>query len=206
MNKIFGVGLNKTGTTSIAKALEILGFDCVHWQSEKKGNIKDLIEKNNKIDLPLLTGIEEYDAYFDWNHPRTNHLFKKLDHQYPDSKFILHTRPIEDWINSRYQHVSSIPHLTKWQKKYPDNPWYNLDVEAWKIEYEEHHNDVRSYFKDRPDDLLVFDLFGGDSWKELCDFLQVEKPKVDFPIENKASEKIGPLKKASKKLKARFKF
>ena len=205
MNKIFGVGLNKTGTTSIAKALEILGFSCVHWQS-KKENIKHLIEKNNQDKGPLLKGIEEYDAYLDWNHPQTNYLFKDLDFQYPDSKFILHTRPMDDWIKSRYQHVSSISNLKKMQKKYPDNPWYNLDTDAWKIEYEEHHANVKSYFKNRPDDLLIFNLFAGDSWKELCDFLKVEKPDIDFPIKNKADEKINPIKKASKKLKARFKF
>ena len=60
--------------------------------------------------------------------------------------------------------------------------------------------------KKYPDDLLVFDLFAGDSWKEFCDFLEVEKPNVEFPIENKANEKINPLKKASKKLKARLNF
>jgi len=205
MNKIFGVGLNKTGTTSIAKALDILGFKTVHWQS-KKGNIKHLIEQNDQMDQPLLKGIERYDAYLDWNHPRTNHLFKKLDFQYPNSKFILHTRPLEDWIKSRYQHVQSIPNLKKWQKKYPDNPWYNLDVEAWKKEYKTHHSDVNSYFKDRPDDLLIFDLFAGDSWEELCDFLQVKKPNTEFPIENKADKKMNPLKKASKKLKAFYKL
>ena len=116
MNKIFGVSLNKSGTKSIAKALEILGFDCVHWQSEKKGNIKNLIEKNKNINLPLLTGIEEYDAYFDWNHPRTIYLFKKLDHQYPYSKLILHTRPMYEWIKSIYQYVNSSPRLKKFAK------------------------------------------------------------------------------------------
>ena len=205
MNKIFGVGLNKTGTTSIAKALDILGFYSVHFQS-KKGNIKNIIEKNGENNQPLLKEIEEYDAYLDWNHPQTNHYFKKLDHQYPNSKFILHTRPMEDWIKSRYQHVNSIPNLKKMQKKYPDNPWYNMDVEAWKAEYDEHHTNVKSYFKNRPDDLLMFNLFAGDSWEELCDFLKIEKPNVEFPIENKADKKINPLKKASKKLKARFKF
>ena len=45
MNKIFGIDPNKTGTTSIAKALEIFGFNCVYWR--KKKNTKHLIEKNN---------------------------------------------------------------------------------------------------------------------------------------------------------------
>ena len=38
----------------------------------------------------------------------------------------------------------------------------------------------------RPDDLSVFNLFAGNSWKELCDFLKVKKTIVEFPIENKA--------------------
>ena len=32
-----------------------------------------------------------------------------------------------------------------------------------KIEYKQHHTDVKSYFKDRPDDHLMFNLFGDDS-------------------------------------------
>ena len=205
MSKIFGVGLNKTGTTSIAKALEILGFYSVHFQN-KKGNIKNIIERNGQKNQPLLKEIEEYDAYLDWNHPQTNHYFKKLDHQYPNSKFILHTRPMEDWINSRYQHVNSKPNLRKMQKKYPDDPWYNLDIEAWKKEYKEHHTNVKSYFKNRPDDLLLFDLFAGDGWEQLCSFLDMEDPGISFPVENKADKRIHTLKKASNKLKAHFKF
>ena len=48
------------------------------------------------------------------------------------------------------------------QKKHPENPWYNMDVEAWNLEYKQHHADVKSYFKDRPDDLSVFNLFACD--------------------------------------------
>lgn len=200
MNKIFGIGLNKTGTTSLHEAMKVLGFKSVHWQC-KKGNIKHLIEKNNANEQALLYGIDGFDAYFDWNHPRTNHLFKKLDEQYAHSKFILHTRNLEDWINSRYQHVQSIPDLQKWQQKYPDNPWYNLDVDAWREEYQTNHQSVRNYFNDRPDDLLIFNVFEGDGWEKLCDFLNQPVPSKSFPKKNEKTDRkpwLYTIKKAFK--------
>jgi hypothetical protein len=197
MNKIFGIGLNKTGTTSLNEAVKLMGFKSVHWQC-KKGNIKLLIEKNNANEQALLQGIDDHDAFFDWNHPRTNHLFKILDEQNPNSKFILHTRDMDDWINSRYQHVRSIPDLEKWQRRYPDNPWYNLDVDAWKKEYQNHHKAVKKYFKDRPEDLLIFNVFEGDGWERLCDFLNQPVPSKSFPKKNEKTNRKAWLNRIKK--------
>ena len=98
-NKIFCIGLNKTGTTSLHKAFKIMGFKNAHFDCNE-GNIKDIIANNHKNNDELLLGIEDYDIYSDWNHPHTNHLYKEFDRQYTDIKFILNTRNLEYWLVS----------------------------------------------------------------------------------------------------------
>jgi hypothetical protein len=51
--------------------------------------------------------------------------------------------------------------------------------------YERHNKEVLEYFKDRADDILVFQLTEGDGWKKLCQFLHKDIPTVEFHHENK---------------------
>ena len=37
------------------------------------------------------------------------------------------------------------------------------------------------YFKDRPDDLLIMNMSKKAGWKELCPFLKVPIPSIDYP-------------------------
>ena len=184
--KIFCIGLNKTGTVSLHEAFLMLGISSVHFISDKGEDIKEIIKNNHENNRKLMEGIEEYRAYSDWSIPSTNMLFKDFDKQYPGSKFILNTRDLEGWLNSREKHVNRIPNLKQLQKQHPDNPWYTIDKENWKIEYDEHHKDVHQYFKGREKELLVFDLSKGDSWEKLCPFLDAEIPKQPFPKSNTA--------------------
>ncbi len=187
-SKIFCIGLNKTGTTSLHEAFKILGFRSVHFTCDK-GNIKDIIKTNYEKGVDLLLSIDHFDAYSDWNHPSTNLLYKKLDQQYPNSKFILNIRNLEDWLLSREKHVKRIPNLKQKQKENPLHPWYNINKEAWRKEYESLHKDIHKYFETRKADLLVFDVTIGDAWEKLCPFLEVSIPKQAFPNRNKAPKR-----------------
>ena len=53
--------------------------------------------------------------------------------------------------------------------------------------YEDHNKVVLEYFKDRPNDLLVFCWEDGDSWDKLCAFLRAEVPDTPIPHLNKGS-------------------
>ncbi len=68
-NKVFGIGLSKTGTKSLVKALKILGYKSVHYPRN-------------------LNVLKNYDAAADIS---VAHAFKELDKKYPKSKFILHS-------------------------------------------------------------------------------------------------------------------
>ena len=44
---------------------------------------------------------------------------------------------------------------------------------------------MRSYFANRPEDLLVLDVTAGDGWEPLCQFLGMPVPERPFPWENR---------------------
>ena len=47
--------------------------------------------------------------------------------------------------------------------------------------YQARNEEVLSYFANRPADLLVLDVVGGDGWDRLCPFLGLEPPARPFP-------------------------
>lgn len=185
-NKVFCIGLNKTGTSSLNYAFKILELNSVHFVC-KQGNIQLIIAENKKANRDLLTGINEFDAYSDWLIEDTQHLFKELDEQYPGSKFIYTRREVEGWIASRKKHLERTPNIEKLRAENPDNPWYNAHEDRWRQNFINHENDVLDYFKDRPQDLLVFDITKGDGWNEVCGLLELAVPDKPFPHKNKAN-------------------
>ena len=65
MSKIFVLGYNKTGTKSLAKALEILGYDVLHTRGGRKS--LEVMYDNLVEDKPILNGLDKYDCYLDNN-------------------------------------------------------------------------------------------------------------------------------------------
>ena len=66
---------------------------------------------------------------------------------------------------------------------------YPLGNEELYVEvYRKHIADVKEYFKNRPDDLLVIDVTSGDGWEKLCNFLEKEIPRKAFPHVNKGMD------------------
>jgi hypothetical protein len=80
-NKIFGIGLNKTGTTSLHFALNSIGVRSFHYTTD----LKEKFQNNLEAGLPLLSGLDEFNAFSDNPIPE---YFKLLDEQYPGSLFI----------------------------------------------------------------------------------------------------------------------
>lgn len=191
MGKIFCIGLNKTGTTSLHKAFGILGLKSVHFKDDRGDNIKPIIRRNYLSGVDILSGIEDYDAYSDWNTDKYNiEIFKEFDRQCPESKFILNTRDLDSWLDSKEKHVKRNQAR---KKRYPkeDIKWLVVDREAWTNQYNEHHQAVYAYFAKRPEALLTFDVTKGDGWEKLCPFLGLPIPNRPFPKKNVASKKYS---------------
>ena len=189
-NKVFCIGLNKTGTTSLHDAFKILGLSSVHYTDGLNRNIQDVIWENHMAGRGILDSLEQYDAISDWVRGDAPHLYREFDAQYPNSKFILHTRNMEDWLDSREKHVKR--HIKLYEEtKDPLITWRTIDREGWTTEYVSHHADVTAHFKGRSNDLLVMDVTKGDGWEKLCPFLGMAVPQVPFPVANAAPTKAA---------------
>ncbi|MGK7894475.1 MAG: sulfotransferase family protein [Xenococcus sp. (in: cyanobacteria)] len=178
MNKIFGIGFQKTGTTSLRDALLMLGYRvCDGCDQALNPNIA---EEVYDICYRLVT---QYDAFED--HPWSV-MYRELDQKYPNSKFILTVRPPDQWLKSVVSHFGDtyIP-LHQWIY----GAGYPLGNEKIYLEkYLQHNLEVKEYFKDRPNDLLILQLGSGltpnDLWKQLCLFLEHPISQGKFPYSN----------------------
>jgi hypothetical protein len=179
MAKIFCIGLNKTGTVSLHEALTVLGYRSLHWGGpETRRAVLRALEEGQ----PLLTYLDpEFEAFSDLE--EVTYHFDLADRQYPGSKFILTTRALDDWLESRRRHVEK-NQLRSADGVYQGD-WLEVDMEGWTADFRAHTARVRSYFASRPEDLLVIDITMGDGWKPLCAFLQRPEPEVPFPWRNR---------------------
>jgi hypothetical protein len=176
--KVFGIGLNKTGTSSLNRALELLGYRSLHG-----GGLDAHDRMVRAIDegRPMLRYIDpEPDAVLDVL--ALTYYFHLADVQYPGSKFILTLRDLDDWVDSRRRHVERNQRM-KEAGEY-DGPFLNVDPDTWTAEYRRHEAVVRAYFEKRPADLLAFRPVDGD-WNPLCAFLGQPVPDAPFPWENR---------------------
>ncbi len=167
---IFNIGLPKTGTTTINKALNILGFKSIHDPFTEtielsKGNIgkiKALADKYNSFSGGCSI------------------CYKQLDVLFPGSIFILSTRDFDSWLNS----------CERWFNKDTKAPirtsiFYGhskFDKEAFTKAYNTYHAEVKEYFKHRH--LFIIDIEKDNNWQILCSFLDKEIPGEDYPHEN----------------------
>ncbi len=175
--KVFCIGFHKTATSSLEDALEILGyrvhgFVSVTSKKEAKSEAKDILEK--------------YDSIRDFPWPL---IFKWLDQNYPNSKFILTVRDERDWINSVCKHFGN-GHIDmhEWVYGYGD-PIGN--EERYLEVYKRHNKKVLDYFGERRGkDIIVIDITKGDGWKKLCNFLGKKVPIFRFPRTAVSDERI----------------
>jgi len=179
--RVFGIGLNKTGTSSLHEALTILGFESLHWGGPE---IRDRVQAALDAEAPLLTNLDpRYDAFSDIELLSKN--FTLLDRQYPGSWFVLTVRPIDAWLDSRRRHVEN--NLRRRERGEYDGNFVVIDEAEWRNECTSHVAQVREYFGAR-DDFLEIDLTAGAGWKPLCRLLDLPEPDVEFPWVNVGSE------------------
>lgn len=164
--KILGIGLSKTGTTSLAEALRILGYTV----NDADVGLKHIDQADASTDMPVA------------------HRFKELDRRYPGSKFIYTIRDRSDWLRSCQ--IQWLRH--SYPPKNADHVAMLIDIfgsvefdeQVFADGYDRHDRQVRSYFSGRQDDLLIVDLCAYRRWDGLCAFLRKPVPSVPFPHAN----------------------
>lgn len=183
--KIFGIGLPKTGTTSLHHAAKILGLRSVHWPRDPQ-TVAELREGNYQLSV-----MQTCDIVSDVPIPA---IYPQLDRAFPGSKFILTTRDRGAWLESQAragfnQHPPKPGSDREFFRVmlYGVNA-FNAERFAWI--HDSHHQLVERYFAgDRANDLLTLDIGkGGAAWEPLCAFLGYSVPHVPFPHSNRARE------------------
>ena len=191
-SKIFCIGLNKTGTTSIESFFMENGYT-VGDQAKAEYLIEDWYKRDFKSTLEYC---ENYDAFQDvpFSLPYT---FIFLEQHFPQAKFILTIRDSpEQWYSSltafhskvlcngtRIPNIQDLKSATYRYEGYaytthkamfntPDEDLYNKEI---LISYYENYVDsVQDYFRSKPEKLLVINVAKDGDYSRLCKFL--EKP------------------------------
>jgi tetratricopeptide (TPR) repeat protein len=184
--KIFGIGLSKTGTSSLAAALNKLGFNTLDW-------INSLT-----CELFAEDDIHLFDAFTDT--PVTASM-EFLYHLFPASKFIYTIRSIDDWegsvINQVWRHFgyADFAETKKAVQRHDAFPYglrfSNLHRSlyfnhgSYRDAFRAHDQRVREFFRDKPPNrFLEFNIFAGHGWQELCAFTGHAVPVEPFPWAN----------------------
>lgn len=202
-NKIFCVGMNKTGTESTKAALIELGFQFAP-QFPAEMMLKDWAER--RFDK-LIDFCYDYQCFKDipFSLPYT---FQILDTYYPHSKFIL---TIRDNSQVWFESIKRFHGKLFSQGKTPS--WEDLDsasyvYQGWMAEaskyifqadeyglydrsryievYEFHNQMVIEYFRYRSDALLVINIASEGAYEQLCKFLVVSPLRKNFLHLNKS--------------------
>lgn len=173
MNKLFIIGLPRTGTTSISVALLDYGFKVAHTAYTKRAfELADVIS-----DAPCFSDYKELDALF------------------PDSKFVYLDRALTAWVPSIQMLLNKmLPELTpksgylnpvlkrSMNKTFAtlecDNPLTQQHLEHC---YRTHQQAVFNYFAQR-DNFLSIDISQTGSLQQLLNFLGVQSEAAgEFP-------------------------
>ncbi|MGV7223092.1 MAG: sulfotransferase [Nitrospinales bacterium] len=202
--KIFCIGANKTGTTSMKAALEELGIIVAPQRPAE-----ELVDDWAKRDFNKLIRFCKYSgqAFQDipFSYPFT---YVVLDYSFPSSKFILTIRDSsEQWYSSLTKF-----HAKMWgdsfnvpNKKDLQNAYYVEKGFPWKVNrylyttpeknpyekkkliehYEQHNRSILNYFRHRENDLLVINVKSEGAYHKLAKFLKIETDNTKFPWLNK---------------------
>jgi hypothetical protein len=177
--KVFCIGFQKTGTTTMRSALEALdyrvaghfGVDDPEIRANALPNALDLARK--------------YSAFQDNPWPV---LFRDLDQHFPGSRFVLTVRDPERWLASVVDHFGDLSTPMREWIYGPGSPRGHEDV--YLERFERHNREVRDYFSIRSGDLLEMNIEAGDGWDPLCGFLGLPRPAIPFPHKNKAGDRV----------------
>ncbi len=194
--KVFQIGFSKCGTVTLADFFSSNGVPTIH--HDTAGNLPLSMYQNHNAGLPLIS--EQYQKYYVYtdldllqHSPQISigqQYFKELDAQYPGSKFILNIRDKNAWLNSRSRQKlpgSAETLLSITSKIKGISPEEVLA--QWSAEWDAHCSTVLEYFKDRPLDLLVFNI-ERDPPQKIVDFFK-DYFKLDarlYKHQNKSKE------------------
>ena len=175
---IFHIGLNKTGSTSLYRALKILGYKSSHGSEAIKRQINANIANN----LHPLNAIDsELEAITDNN--AVNQNFEYIHRYYPNAYYIYTPRDTKSWLDSREQHV-----IDNQQNPKYEGGWLTVDRQQWKDDKRRHEIRIAHWIHENKPNYLPLPICSDrdDKWELLCNFLDKPIPNKPFPHKNKS--------------------
>lgn len=202
--KVFCVGFNKTGTTSLEQVIRDRG-----WKIGKQKAAELMLQDWSRRDFaPLLKYCRSARFFQDipFSLPFT---YQAVDVEFPGSKFILTVRDSGDqWFDSLHrfhrkmfgfgeqpsaEELADIKyHYKGWLLEYLTFVFGPVELGFYEREryirvYEEHNRAVQEYFRYRPDDLLVLNVSEPDAYSRLMRFLGLPDEGGNFPWLNRSN-------------------
>ena len=162
INKIFIIGLPRTGTTSISTALLNYGFKVAHTAYTKRA-------------FELADAISDAPCFCD---------YKELDKLFPNSKFVYLERSPKDWVPSIQMLIKKMlvelepggylhPVLKRSFSTTFKLSVNNLSDEHFQECYLAHQQSIDKYFANRKNDLLKINISEQGSLQKLQSFLNI---------------------------------
>ncbi len=184
--KVFGIGMNNTGNTSLTMALNELGIHVLHSLDEEI-ILKELMAGNYNLSI-----FNEFDGI---TATAIAPFFPQFDQIFPNSKFILTVRDKESWLDAikegwegksreNYQYNEEKNYLRMLQRIAIFGT-YKFNRDRLSYIYDLHYKMVIEYFKDKPESLLIIDICRGEGWEKLCPFFKLPLMKAPFPFKIK---------------------
>ena len=188
--RIFGIGLSRTGTTSLTFALEMLGYRSVHFPTDPRSRTEIMRALRNSPASLRLSILDDVDAVTDTPVCAT---FPALDAAYPGSRFLYTVRDKEEWLKSCERFWATV--LEPYCRANPadatvayvttvcDRIYGGIEFDRVRFAgaFDDYEAQVTTYFRDRPNDLLTIDICGGEGWPPLSRFLGAPAPRGRFP-------------------------
>ena len=216
---IFQIGFNRCATSSFTHFFNSNGYQAAHWRAGKIAVGMELARLRDEPlltyckEFDVYTDMEKVNLWrlpkLKWRYPifwrylhEVNYdvaekspiyafkYFKKLDKQYPDSKFIFNTRNVDKWIESRLNlNRNNDDRISYRSCRCGDNVHETEKAlaDCWYEEWHDHCEAVRSYFADKPNKLLTFHI-EEDSVNKITDFFS------DISLDEKYWERKNPTK------------
>ncbi|MEO3892210.1 sulfotransferase family protein [Nonomuraea sp. B5E05] len=197
---VIGVGLPRTGTTSLKAALENLGIDPCHHMQElavHPDRAEPWAQALATGTVQWETALHGYRSAVDWP---SAYFWRELVMAYPESKVILTVRDPQDWYTSMRKTIFTMVRAPEsmwgvpgvdairsisarmWINTFGNGPGVVMPAEREAVELFERHTAqvIESIPSDR---LLVHEAAHG--WAPLCAFLGLTAPAgVPYPHHN----------------------
>jgi hypothetical protein len=196
---VIGSGFGRTGTMSLKRALEQLGFGPCHHMEEILAHPEQVRHWQAFVAGRAVNWDEVFAGYrsqVDW--PGA-HAWQELAAAYPQAKVVHTVRPEEQWWKSFSATIAALlasshqmtppAHIRPIMQMAAEIVRQTLgasltDREAALAAYRRRTEQVRAAIP--PERLLVFDVAEG--WDPLCRFLDVSAPMTPFPHLNSTEE------------------